>query len=217
MITKRIVVKNLMRRAMHWMPLLAALTLALAVFTIPAAAQGSKLADGPPPPEGVAAPASSASPDAAATPASPSGNSSDNSSDSATDAASGAASGRAPGPGFVPAPANEPEPVIPPAPTWDPLHATKSVEVGTFYLKKGDYDAAIDRFQEAARLQPGLAKPFLLLGEAYEKKGDPGSAVTAYRTYLKLYRTAPDRSRILERIAHLESKSKHDAAPPGTG
>jgi tetratricopeptide (TPR) repeat protein len=213
MITKRIVVKNLMRRAIHWMPLLAALMLALAVFTIPAAPQGSKLADGPPPPEGVAAPASNPSPDAGPTPAPPSGNSSDNSSDSASDAASG----RAPGPGFVPAPANEPEPVTPPAPTWDPLHATKSVEVGTFYLKKGDYDAAIDRFQEAARLQPGLAKPFLLLGEAYEKKGDPGSAVTAYRTYLKLYRTAPDRSRILERIAHLESKSKHDAAPPGTG
>ena len=214
MITKRIVVKNLMRRAIHWMPLPAALMLALAVVTVPAAAQGSKLADGPPPPEGAAAPASSASPDAGATPAPPpSGNSSDNSSDSASDAASG----RTPGPGFVPAPANEPEPVTPPAPTWDPLHATKSVEVGTFYLKKGDYDAAIDRFQEAARLQPGLAKPFLLLVEAYEKKGDPGSAVTAYRTYLKLYRTAPDRSRILERIAHLESKSKHDAAPPGTG
>ena len=212
MITKRIVVKNLMRRAIHWMPLPAALMLALAVFTMPAAAQGSKLADGPPPPEGVA-PASSASPDAGATPASPSGNSSDSSSDSASDAASG----RAPGPGFVPAPVNEPEPVTPPAPTWDPLHATKSVEVGTFYLKKGDYDAAIDRFQEAARLQPGLAKPYLLLGEAYEKKGDPGSAVAAYRTYLKLYRTAPDRSRILERIAHLESKSKRDAAPPGTG
>jgi tetratricopeptide (TPR) repeat protein len=212
MITKRIVVKNLMRRARHWMPLLAALTLALAVFTMPAAAQGSKLADGPPPPEGAAAPASSASPDAGATPA-PSPPPSGNSSDSASDAASG----RAPGPGFVPAPANEPEPVTPPAPTWDPLHATKSVEVGTFYLKKGDYDAAIDRFQEAARLQPGLAKPFLLLGEAYEKKGDPVSAVAAYRTYLKLYRTAPDRSRILERIAHLESKSKREAAPPGTG
>ncbi len=64
MITKRIVVKNLMRRAIHWMPLPAALILALAVFTMPAAAQGSKLADGPPPPEGAAAPASSASPDA---------------------------------------------------------------------------------------------------------------------------------------------------------
>jgi tetratricopeptide (TPR) repeat protein len=205
MITKRIVVKNLMRRAIHWMPLPAAVMLALAVFAMPAAAQGSKLADGPPPPEGVAAPESSASPDAAATPTPPGAPSSDSASD------------RAPGPGFVPAPVNEPEPVTPPAPTWDPLHATKSVEVGTFYLKKGDYDAAIDRFQEAARLQPGLAKPFLLLGEAYEKKGDPGSAVTAYRTYLKLYRTAPDRSRILERIAHLESKSKHDAALPGTG
>jgi cytochrome c-type biogenesis protein CcmH/NrfG len=102
-------------------------------------------------------------------------------------------------------------------PAYDPLHAAKSVEVGTFYMRKGEYDAAIDRFQEAARLQPGLAKPYLLLGEVYEKKGDAGSAVEAYRTYLKLYRTAPDRARILERIQRLDSKSKHDAPPSGSG
>ncbi len=105
----------------------------------------------------------------------------------------------------------------PPTPAWDPLHANKSVEVGTFYMRKGDYDAAIDRFEEAARLQPGLAKPYLLLGEVYEKKNDPVSAVTAYRTYLKLYRTAPDRGRILERIERLQSKIKHDPAPSGSG
>ena len=84
-------------------------------------------------------------------------------------------------------------------------------------MKKGDYDAAIDRFEEAARLQPGLAKPYLLLGEVYEKKGDAQSAVTAYRTYLKLFRTAPDRARIEERIERLQNKSKHDAAQTGSG
>lgn len=96
------------------------------------------------------------------------------------------------------------EPALPPAPVWDPLHAHKSVEVGTFYLKKGDYDAAIDRFQEAARLQPGLAQPFLLLGEAYEKKDDAADALTAYRKYLDLYQNAPDREKIQKRIEKLE-------------
>src|SRR2546423_14501986 len=62
---------------------------------------------------------------------------------------------------------------IPPAPAepaFDPLHAEKSIEVGTFYLKKGNYDAAIDRFMDATRFQPTLAKPWRLIGETYEKK-----------------------------------------------
>src|SRR4029077_15247582 len=34
-------------------------------------------------------------------------------------------------------------------PTWDPLRAEKDLEVGQYYMKKGDIDAAIDRFQDA--------------------------------------------------------------------
>jgi len=96
----------------------------------------------------------------------------------------------------------------PSEPLWDPLHASKSIEVGIFYKKKGNYDAAIERFEDAARLQPGLARPFLLLGEVYEKKHDPVSAVTAYRKYLDLYHTAPDREDILKRIEKLENESR---------
>ena len=39
-----------------------------------------------------------------------------------------------------------------PEPVFDPLHASKSLEVGTFYMKSGNYDAAIDRFKDAAQL-----------------------------------------------------------------
>lgn len=109
------------------------------------------------------------------------------------------------------------EPAEPPAPVWDPLHAHKSVEVGTFYLKKGDYDAAIDRFQDAARLQPGLAQPFLLLGEAYEKKDDPADALTAYRKYLDLYPNAPDREKIQKRIEKLQTQTAHQDTRHGSG
>ena len=41
-----------------------------------------------------------------------------------------------------------------------------------FYMHKGDVDAAIGRFQDAADVAPNLAKPRLLLAEAYEKKDD---------------------------------------------
>lgn len=91
------------------------------------------------------------------------------------------------------------------------------MEVGTFYFKKGDYDAAIDRFLDAARLQPGLAQPFLMLGEAYEKKNDAANALTSYRKYLDLYHTAPDREKILKRIEKLETQTARQETRHGSG
>jgi tetratricopeptide (TPR) repeat protein len=198
--------------------LLAALVLSLGLSAIPASAQAAKLADGPPPPEDAAAP--STTPDSAPNTPSDTASPPDYGSPPAADS-SGPANGIPGGPSPAAAPGSvdgaTADAKTPPTPAWDPLHANKSVEVGTFYMRKGDYDAAIDRFEEAARLQPGLARPYLLLGEVYEKKNDPASAVSAYRTYLKLYRTAPDREKILERIERLQSKIKHDPAPSGSG
>ncbi len=87
--------------------------------------------------------------------------------------------------------------------TWDPYHAHKNVEVGRFYLKKGRYDAAISRFQEALRYQPDNPEAFLYLGEAYEKKGDPARAVRNYREYLRLLPEAKNARKIRERIEKL--------------
>ena len=66
----------------------------------------------------------------------------------------------------TPPPPPPAEPIEPAKPAFDPYHAEKSMEIGTFYFKKGNYDAAIDRFEEATRYQPTLAKPWRLLGEA---------------------------------------------------
>ena len=64
-----------------------------------------------------------------------------------------------------------------PAEKYDPYPAQKDLEVGMFYLHKGDVDAAIDRFKDAIVLRPNFAKPRLLLAEAYEKKGDKTEAL----------------------------------------
>jgi tetratricopeptide (TPR) repeat protein len=100
------------------------------------------------------------------------------------------------------APATSPETT----PAFDPLKANKDIEVGTYYFKKGNYDAAIDRFQEAARLQPGLARPYLKLGETYEKKKDFPMAVASYRRYLDLFRAAPDANSVRKKIEELEKR-----------
>jgi tetratricopeptide (TPR) repeat protein len=112
----------------------------------------------------------------------------------------------------------EPEPPPAPAePAYDPLRANKSVEIGMFYLKRGNYDAAIERFEDATHFQPKLARPYSLLGEAYERKGELDKALTAYRRYLEVYRNAPDREKILKRIEKLESESGHPQAKQRSG
>jgi len=94
----------------------------------------------------------------------------------------------------------------PDQPKWDPLRAEKDLEVGQYYMKKGDIDAAIDRFQDAAEAKPGYAVPFRYLGEAYEKKGQRKPAVKAYQRYLDLYPHAEDGDKIRKRIEKLHQE-----------
>ena len=103
-------------------------------------------------------------------------------------------------------------PPAPAQPVFDPLHAEKSIEVGTFYMKKGNYDAAIDRFMDATRFQPKLARPWRLMGEAYEKKHDNGSAIESYKKYLEVFPGAADAARVKKRIAMLEEKAGQQAS-----
>lgn len=107
----------------------------------------------------------------------------------------------------------EPEtPAAPAAPAFDPLHAQRSLDVGKFYLNKGSYDAAIDRFIEASNYQPSLAAPWKMLGEAYEKKREYSKAVDAYNKYLDLLPHAPDATKIKKAVADLQGKSAQEPA-----
>jgi tetratricopeptide (TPR) repeat protein len=101
----------------------------------------------------------------------------------------------------------------PPAPpaadsatTYDPVSAEEDVEVGTFYMHKGDYDAAISRFQDAIRLRSNFAKPRLLAAEAYEKKGDKAGAVKCYKDYLQAFPHASDAKKIQNKIDKLSGE-----------
>ena len=106
-----------------------------------------------------------------------------------------------------PPPAEPPPPPEPPKPVFDPLRANKSLEVGSFYMKRGNYDAAIDRFTDATQFEPGLARSYSLLGEAYEHKGDVDNALVAYRKYLQLLHNGPDRDKVQKHIEKLEGQS----------
>lgn len=94
----------------------------------------------------------------------------------------------------------------PDQPKWDPLRAEKDIEVGKYYMRKGDVDAAIDRFMDATEAKPGYAIPFRYLGEAYEKQGKKKPAVRAYQRYLDLYPHAEDGDKIRKKIAKLHEE-----------
>src|ERR1700682_4764350 len=94
----------------------------------------------------------------------------------------------------------------PDQPAWDPLRAEKDLEVGQYYMKKGDLDAAIARFEDAAAAKPGFAIPYRYLGEAHEKKGQKREAIKSYTRYLDLYPHAEDKAKVRKKIDKLWSE-----------
>jgi tetratricopeptide (TPR) repeat protein len=94
----------------------------------------------------------------------------------------------------------------PDQPSWDPLRADKDLEVGQYYMRKGDVDAAIDRFEDATTAKPGYAIPFRFLGEAQEKRGLKKEAIKSYSRYLDLFPHAPDGDKIRKKIDKLRSE-----------
>ncbi len=83
-------------------------------------------------------------------------------------------------------------------------------------MKKGNYDAAIDRFMDATHFQPTLARPWRLIGEAYEKKHDNGNAIESYKKYLEVLPGAEDAAKVKKRISVLQEKAVQQASkhPP---
>jgi tetratricopeptide (TPR) repeat protein len=106
-------------------------------------------------------------------------------------------------------------PAAPPAaatvPAFDPLHAQKSIDVGQYYLKTGNYPAAIDRFREAIAYQGNLALPWDLLGEAYEKEHELDDAIAAYQKYLALLPDGKEPERVRKHLAKLQADAAHEA------
>lgn len=70
------------------------------------------------------------------------------------------------------------------APVQSPQLAVKDTQVGTFYLKTGDYKGAYDRFVEAARVDPGNADAVFGLAEAARRLNHRDEAIRNYRLYL---------------------------------
>ncbi len=82
----------------------------------------------------------------------------------------------------------------------------EDVNVGTFYMHKGDYGAAISRFKEAVELDPKEGKARLLLAESYEKQGNGSAALKTYQDYLRDFPNARDDKNIRKKVEELSRK-----------
>lgn len=98
----------------------------------------------------------------------------------------------------------------PQTPSYNPYRAVHDVEVGKFYLNRGDLAGAIARFKEALLYKDNYAEPRLLLGETYEKKNDLPAAVRYYAEYLKILPNSAESRKVRERIARLQEKMRKD-------
>jgi cytochrome c-type biogenesis protein CcmH/NrfG len=84
-------------------------------------------------------------------------------------------------PAAPPEPPEEDEALQPKVYALNPVQAKKEIVVGDQYLKKARYSAAVNRYLEATRWDPGSAEAFLKLGTAQEKRREYGPAREAMR------------------------------------
>jgi tetratricopeptide (TPR) repeat protein len=97
--------------------------------------------------------------------------------------------------------------------------ASKSVEIGDFYLSRKKFKAALSRFQEALKTDPHYAPAYRELGKVYERMGQPQKALDAYREYLDELPSAQDAredKRIHKAIARLEKQLSSEGKSSGS-
>jgi tetratricopeptide (TPR) repeat protein len=107
--------------------------------------------------------------------------------------------------GNDPAPPTVPKPQLPPGVSssqsqgalqagetaTDPARASKDTEVGTFYLKTGDYQGALIRFQDASTADPTNVAAIYGLAEAQRMLGNKAEAARNYQMYLEIVPNGP--------------------------
>jgi tetratricopeptide (TPR) repeat protein len=95
---------------------------------------------------------------------------------------------------------------------WDPHKASKDVEVGDFYFKRGNFRAAEDRYREALLFKPNDAIATFRLAESLEKLDRPAEAREGYESYLKMLPDGPEAKKAKKALDRLNENSKSPSA-----
>ena len=101
--------------------------------------------------------------------------------------------------------------------TFNPLQASKEFKVGEFYRKKGNWQAAAGRYEEATKWNPGYAEAYFKLGQAKERVAESErqeveqslrleAARAAYEKYLELQPEGKNSKTARKRLNDLKEK-----------
>ena len=71
----------------------------------------------------------------------------------------------------------------------NPLESDRNIRVGNFYWHKGNYRAALERYERATKYNPSSAEAFFKVGEAEEKLKNKEAAKAAFQRAIQV---APD-------------------------
>ncbi len=96
---------------------------------------------------------------------------------------------------------------VPKEKEYSPVLAQKALQIGDYYFKKKNFDAAIERYIEALQYQPELVGAYEALGRTFEKKGETLKAQGIYRDFIQKNPTSPKVAEFKSKLAKLE-KSK---------
>jgi tetratricopeptide (TPR) repeat protein len=97
---------------------------------------------------------------------------------------------------------------------YDPHHADKDVEIGDFYFKRDNYNAAESRYAEALEYMPNHAAATYKLAEAQEKLGKSAQARENYEKYLKILPRGELAAQAKAALARLDAQARKTTSPP---
>jgi len=89
----------------------------------------------------------------------------------------------------------------------DPVRAKKDIDVGGFYLKKGDYNGALLRFKDATASDPTDVNAIFGLAETQRMLKNNAEAERNYQMYLEIVPNGPKAKQALKALKELHSAS----------
>lgn len=100
--------------------------------------------------------------------------------------------------------------------SYDPHRAMKDLEVGNFYLKRNNYRAALERFNDALKYKPNDAQAVYGLAYAEEKLELLEQARKSYSKYLELLPQGPKAKDCEEGLQRVEARLEVVSANDGS-
>jgi Flp pilus assembly protein TadD len=105
-------------------------------------------------------------------------------------------------------PPEEDKSLVTPVFSFNPVQSEHEAAIGDQYFSKGNFTAAISRYDAATKWNDGNAIAWLRLAQSHEKKSDSQAARVAYEKYLEIAPVGKDAADVKKRLAKLRAPAR---------